>query len=305
MSSPEITVITAVYNGEDSIGQCIESIRAQTFGDYEHVIVNDGSTDRTADILADWQKRDERIRVLSNNGNKGRSISRNRAITASRAPLIAVLDADDYSLPQRLELQYAFMRENPEIQLVGADMTIHESGERLSHPRENDAIRAQLFFDSSLFHSTVMMRKEILNETKSWYDAELPLAQDYGLWAALMVHPKALFANLPDPLTVYRVPENPRPGYQQKQFNMANIVRGRILKSLGINPDKKIFTAHLALLYANADSFGRTPEECLAHGKMLLNANDKTKLTTREALESHLTRRLTRLTQNSARSHVN
>lgn len=299
MKNPEISIITAVYNGENHLGQCLESIRSQTFTDYEHIIVNDGSTDGTGEILARWQKEDPRIRVINNAKNMGRPHSRNRALTAARAPLLAILDADDYSFPDRLARQYAFLHENPDVKILGGDMRIHGKDEILRHPRANAEIRADLFFDSSLFHSTVMMRKSILTSTKSFYDMELPLAQDYGLWASLMFSPLAVFANMDQPLSAYRLPDKPRPGYADKQFNYANVVRGRILKHIGLEVDRHNLACHLALLYRNAAPLGVTPADCAAWGKNLSLANAKTPLTAPEALDKQISDRINKIFANA------
>lgn len=289
---PEISVITAVYNGEEHLEQCIESVQAQSFSNFEHIIVNDGSTDNTEKILEKWQKADPRVRVLKNEENKGRSLSRNRALTAARAQLVAVLDADDYSFPDRLERQYNFMKEHPETGALGGDMLIHGGGELLSHPRTDADIRAQLFFDSALFHSTVMMRKPLLAMTKSWYDPALPLAQDYGLWASLMLSPKTVFANLPQVLSAYRLAESPRPGYREKQISFASAVRSRLLEHVGLKPDKKTMAAHLSLLFENAAAFSLAPSDCILHANKLLAANDKSGLAPPEALQAQINRRL-------------
>lgn len=90
ISSPEVSVIMSVYNGETHLEECLKSICKQTFSNFEFIIVDDASTDRTADILKRWQRQDQRIRLLHNTENKERAISRNRAIMAARAPLIAV-----------------------------------------------------------------------------------------------------------------------------------------------------------------------------------------------------------------------
>lgn len=291
-TNPEISVITAVYNGERHLEECLESIFNQTFTDFELVVVDDGSTDSTPRLLEGWQKRDARLRVLTNQKNQGRPQARNRAVTASRGKYIANLDADDASMPQRLALQYQFLQAHPQIQVLGADIRIHGTDRILTHPRTNAEIRADLFFDSSLFHSTVMMRKSILAATNSWYDVTLPLSQDYGLWASLMFNPQAEFANLPEPLSVYRLQENPRPGYAEKQFGYANEVRMRILQHIGLRLDMHAMRCHLALLYRDAAATGVSPADCAAWGKKLAAANSKNPLAPPEALDRQITERL-------------
>lgn len=294
-TTPEISIITAVYNGERHLGECLESIFAQTFDNYEAIVVDDGSTDSTPQILETWQRRDRRLKVLRNSENKGRAFTRNRALTASRGKYVAVLDADDYSMPDRLELQYSFLQENPETQVLGADIRIHGADTILAHPRTDSEIRADLFFDNSLFHSTVLMHKSILTVTNSWYDVALPLAQDYGLWASLMFSPQTQFANLPQPLSVYRLSDTPRPGYAEKQFGYANEVRMRILRKIGIEPDMRDMRCHLALLYCNAEAAGVTPADCVAWSIKLADANRANPLAPPEALDAQIRGRLNKI----------
>lgn len=181
------------------------------------------------------------------------------------------------------------------MQILGGDMQIHGTNNILRHPRDNADIRADLFFDSSLFHSTVMMRKERLTSTRSLYDINLPLSQDYGLWAALMFFPQSVFANLAEPLSVYRLSEKPRPGYAEKQFHYANEVRGRILKRIGLPATRHNLACHLAFLYCNAEALGVTRPDCEVWGEKLLEANSKTPLTDSDALERQVAARLTRI----------
>lgn len=296
--NPAVSVIMAVYNGEKYLDECVESICSQTFSDFEFIIVNDASTDATPVMLKNWQKKDSRIRILHNKVNQQRAISRNRAITAAAAPLVAVIDADDHSIPERLAIQTTFLRENPDVQIVGGDMLIDGSRERWSHPQRNEEIRANLFFDSSLFHSTVMVRKSILTATKTWYHADLPLAQDYGMWADLLMHPDVIFANIPEPLTWYRLHDEPRPGYDEKQFSCANQVRSNILRHIGIEPSGENMRCHLALLFGNAQSLGVNMDSCAKYGNKLLEANARISLTSSAALEKEIASRLERIVAN-------
>lgn len=299
-TTPAVSVIMAVYNGEDHLDECIASICSQTFSDFEFIIVNDASTDNTPQMLAEWQKKDARIRVLHNKVNQQRAISRNRAITVARAPLVAVIDADDHSLPERLAIQTEFLLANPDVQVVGGDMLIDGSGERWSHPRNNDEIRAGLFFDSCLFHPTVMLRKSILTSTKTWYRADLPLAQDYGMWADLLTFPDIVFHNIPQPLTCYRLHDQPRPGYREKQFSCANLVRKDILQNLGIEASADNMRCHLALLYGNAPKIGVTAASCAKYANILREANAKARLAASEALDKEIGIRLQRIAASEA-----
>ncbi len=293
--SPQVSVIMSVYNGEEHLSECIESILAQSLSDFEFIVVNDASTDNTANILAQWQEKDQRIRILSNVQNRERSISRNRAITAARAELVAIMDADDHALPERLAIQTAYLQAHPEVQILGGDMLILGETKRWSHPETNEAIRAALFFDCALFHPTVMLRKEILRKTKNWYDPALPPTEDYGLWASFLPIPEARFANIPTPLTAYRLSDVPREEYEQKQFSHANLVRAQILQRLGLDPGAENLIPHLALLFGSSQAFGISPARCAEYGNILLAANERARFCAPEALEAQVAARLKRV----------
>ncbi|MGF6849410.1 glycosyltransferase involved in cell wall biosynthesis [Chitinophaga sp. W3I9] len=119
----------AAYNGEAYIEKSIQSVLDQSFTDFELLIVNDGSTDRTFDIVGKFT--DPRIRLVHNDGNKGLTFTRNRGIEEARGQYIAILDCDDIAMPDRLEAQTSFLDSNPEIALCGGQaVTIDESGKQ-------------------------------------------------------------------------------------------------------------------------------------------------------------------------------
>jgi glycosyltransferase involved in cell wall biosynthesis len=111
-------VVMSVFNGEAYMAEAVESILAQTFGDFEFVIIDDGSTDATAAMLANYASRDERVRVFSQE-NIGRAESLNRGMQLAEAALIARMDADDVALPERFAKQIEFLRTRREIGLLG------------------------------------------------------------------------------------------------------------------------------------------------------------------------------------------
>ena len=114
---PKVAVVTSVYNGEDFLEQCVHSILDQTFRDFEFIILNNGSTDETAQILN--QFRDPRLRIIHQE-NLGVTRSLDKGVRMARADLIARLDADDYSFPNRLSKQVGFMDRNLDYELCGS-----------------------------------------------------------------------------------------------------------------------------------------------------------------------------------------
>src|SRR5439155_4227257 len=118
MSSPTVSVVMSVFNGQEFLSETIESVLNQSFQDFEFVIVDDGSTDGTAEILSKYISRDNRIRVLRD-GKKGRAAARNEGIGLAKGKYVANIDADDLAMPGRLEEQVAFMERNPEVGVSG------------------------------------------------------------------------------------------------------------------------------------------------------------------------------------------
>src|SRR5215213_8085491 len=116
--APPLSVVMPVYNGKAYVGQAIESILTQTFTDFEFMIVDDGSTDGSNEIIEAYAQRDGRIRVLSQ-CNQGTSVALNTGIALARGELIAHMGADDIALPQRFERQLHYLRQNPQIGVLG------------------------------------------------------------------------------------------------------------------------------------------------------------------------------------------
>ena len=129
---PDISVIMSVYNGETYLEEAIESVRNQTFKNWELIIINDCSTDSTAEILAGFASKDERIKVHPNEVNLKLPKSLNKAISLSTGKYIARMDADDICLPDRFEKQYKFMEENPDISLSSCRFMTVKNGVYMS-----------------------------------------------------------------------------------------------------------------------------------------------------------------------------
>jgi glycosyltransferase involved in cell wall biosynthesis len=206
---PLVSVITAVYNGERYLSEAVDSILGQTVADFEFIVVNDGSTDRTAQILGSYV--DPRIRILHNQQNVGPAASRNRAIAGARAPYIAIQDADDVALPQRLEKQIFFLEKNPNVALVGSHaVTIddqgNECGALVYPPADDRGIKWDLLFRNPFIHSSVMLRRSVLNLTGPYTDDPevcRAFVEDYELTSR--INRVAQSANIQEPLEKYRL----------------------------------------------------------------------------------------------------
>jgi glycosyltransferase involved in cell wall biosynthesis len=181
--NPKITILMAVYNGEKFLREAVESILHQTFTDFELLIINDASTDKSMEILSSYE--DPRIRIINNEKNLGLTKSLNKGLSFAKSNYIARMDADDISYPERLEIQYHYMEDNIDVDIVGSWIeTIDENGNTINvgkNPHSSEEIYYILNFRNCLTHSSIMFRKDIIVGNGS-YNETLYNAQDYELW---------------------------------------------------------------------------------------------------------------------------
>lgn len=203
-AAPLVSIVMAVHNGERHLDAALSSILSQTYAALEIIVVDDGSTDRTAELLV--RCGDPRLRILSNPACQGLARSLNRGIQAATGDYVARMDADDVCHPQRIERQVQYMQGHAEVGLLGtAYRLIDDAGTVLgvAYPPAGDAaMRWRLLFMPPLAHPSAMMRGELLRRHGLRYDPEWPTAQDYELWSRLLKHCRG--ANLPEVLFDYR-----------------------------------------------------------------------------------------------------
>lgn len=187
---PIISVVLPVYNGAITIKVAVESILGQTYDNFELIVINDGSTDKTSEILASLN--DKRLKVL-NQKNHGLAASLNRGIQQSKGKYIARIDADDIALPERLQKQVNFMEANPSVVVMGtAARLIYSNGtQRVRYrPLDTTSIRKNIIKICPFTHSSVMIRKDVFNKV-GLYDvakdgAKETLVEDYDLWVRIL-----------------------------------------------------------------------------------------------------------------------
>lgn len=205
--TPLITVFMAAYNASSFIGTSIESVLRQSYPHFELLIVDDGSTDNTSEIVRRFS--DPRIRLIENGKNKGLPFTRNVALTEAKGEFLAVLDADDIAFPDRLEIQLEQFKNQPRLAVLGGHAYIidnngHRTGESLTPPKSSDTLRVLLLFTNVFVHSTVMMRTAALREVGGYPNH--PVAQDYGLFARMGL--KYEVDNLAKYIGEYRIHDN-------------------------------------------------------------------------------------------------
>jgi len=202
--TPAISLIMPVHNGTEWLAQAVASVQAQNFGEFEFLIVDDGSDDDTAAMLSSFAANERRIRLL-HQAPQGIVAALNNGIAAARAPYLARLDADDLAKPDRLGRQFAFMEAHPEIGLLGTfaeriDAAGNIAG-RLAPPTGGARLARVLGRTNPFIHSSVMMRTALVRRLGG-YRAAFRAAEDYDLW--LRMAEAGGIANLPDYLTQYR-----------------------------------------------------------------------------------------------------
>lgn len=223
ISPPVVSVVLPVYNGALYLRAALDSMWAQTFADFELIVVDDGSTDATPAILAECA--DPRLVVLRTETNTGLPAALNRSIAAARGSYIARMDADDISLPDRLARQVAYLQAHPALDVLGTGYTaITADGQPLfTHqpPPTHGQIAWNLLFFNPV--TLIMARRDVL---AVGYSVDFPVAQDYELWTRLIDH--ARFANLPDPLFLYR-----RLGNEARQDDQRAAIKRALQRWLG------------------------------------------------------------------------
>lgn len=203
---PDISVIMSVYNGETYLAEAIESVINQTFKNWELIIINDCSTDSTAEILSDFSARDERIKVHTNEVNLKLPTSLNKAISLSEGKYIARMDADDICLPERLEKQYRFMEENGDVALSSCRFMTVKNGVYASGGAggrcDSDALCAMLLVANPILHPGVFARAEVMRKFN--YDTSLTCTEDLELWTRMATENQKMQI-LPECLLIYRL----------------------------------------------------------------------------------------------------
>lgn len=235
--NPLVSVLMPAYNAEKYIGQAIESILAQTFIDFELVIIDDASTDSTWELIRKYQKLDKRIIALKNKENLKLSHTLNLGIEKSIGRYIARMDADDWSYPDRLEKQYKFLEKNKNVGILGGTMEImKENGRYLgkrSYPKNDKSIRNNIFWFSPFSHPLIMIRRSVLEKIELYNPIFNP-AEDYELYFRIGAISK--FANLDDTLLKYRVIEKSMTTGSTKKMELQTIkIRNMYANTKGYN----------------------------------------------------------------------
>jgi glycosyltransferase involved in cell wall biosynthesis len=200
-----VTVLLPVYNGAATLPQAIDSILRQSHRELELLVIDDASTDDSASIISEYARRDSRVTAVLHEQNLGLSNTLNEGLERAQHDLVARMDQDDESLPQRLGAQLRFLEAHPNVAVAGSwvlHMGARPEFDRLVRlPVEHDEIAAILPGENCLYHPSVMFRRHAVLEAGG-YRGEFKNAEDYDLWLRLVR--KYELANVPQPLLRYR-----------------------------------------------------------------------------------------------------
>jgi len=228
-----ISVVMPAFNAEQYIAESIQSILDQSFDNFELIIIDDASTDRTFEILCEYAKKDSRIRVFSNEKNLGIAGNRNLGVSLAVGKYLAWQDADDVSLPYRLEEQYQFLETHLDVGIVGGylELFFGDSIQGVRRYAEGDlALRKSIFKYSPVAQPAAMIRKDVLDRA-GIYDLSYPPAEDLDMTFRIGMISK--LANIPRILIRYRVSETSATGKSLKtmELNTLRIRRKYLFKA--------------------------------------------------------------------------
>ena len=253
----EISVIMSVYNGEKFVRKCIESILNQTFTRFEFIIIDDGSTDNTKNIIKEYEKKDERIILIENETNQGLTKNLNKALSIAKGEYIARMDADDISTKDRLQTEYEYLKKHKEITVVSCIGQYIDENDNLEEvkymPESNEEIVAMMHKVNPILHPGVMFRKKKIEEIGN-YDERYKVVQDYNLWFRCMKEGYK-FYNIQKILLYFRRDKsyNKRKSKKYRKVDIKVRIEGYRLNKISLY--KRIYIIIPIMLYILPSSF--------------------------------------------------
>jgi glycosyltransferase involved in cell wall biosynthesis len=241
-----LSVVMPVYNGEKYLEEAINSVLCQTFTDYELLIIDDGSTDSSIEIIKSIK--DSRIRLLKNEKNQGVAYTRNVGLKEAKGEYLAWMDCDDLIEPNRLEIQIKYLRDNLEIGICGT--ALERFGDGKPHVSklfyDSKVIKAALLFYTSIRPATAMYRMNMVREANLSYDTRLAVAEDYDFFFEASFH--FPLKNINQVLYFYRASETSimkiYSERHQQLFDIHKIIYSKAFSKLEISPSEKNFELH-------------------------------------------------------------
>lgn len=284
----KVTVLMSVFDGREYLTDAIDSILAQTFTDFEFLIVNDASTDDSVEIIKSYT--DPRIRLIHNSRRIGLAASLNKGLRSARGEYIARMDCDDISANERLAMQVDLLDSHREIGVCGTWIKFigEKSGKIFRYYPDPGLNKSTLLFDPPVAHPSVMFRKSAFFDNDLYYDESFEYAQDYDLWFRASMHME--FSNIPKVLVLYRMHSKQTGSLSfEKQQLYAGKVRKAQLLFLGIDPTEEEFRIHQFISKVNKEEMSM--DLLRKSGKWLvkiMEANEKKRIYPEPAFQRSL-----------------
>jgi glycosyltransferase involved in cell wall biosynthesis len=199
---PSVSILMPVYNAGPYLSEAIESMLNQTYTDFDLIVLDDCSTDNSAEVAKSFT--DSRIVYHRNEVNSGLANNLNTGLKMAKGKYIARMDGDDISLPHRLQTQIDFMESNPDIDLCSCAMQMFGADNQLwVRDRDPEQVKISMMFYSAVLHASSVFRKDVFENNNLYYNQETFPAEDYDLWSRAIFHCKMV--NLPDVMYLYRM----------------------------------------------------------------------------------------------------
>lgn len=281
---PSISVVMPVFNTGEYLGEAIQSILMQSFTDFEFIIVNDGSTDNSLDIIRSFK--DRRIKLVNNVTNSGNYPARNKGHRIAKGKYICVMDSDDVSPVLRFEKQFLYMEENTDVGISGGGFRYYGTDNVILRETDYENLKVILLRNNCFYHPALILRNSFLKKNKLHYNEKYCLAADYDL----IVQGTRYFqvTNIKENLFHYRIHDQQNSfRYRSTQVAYADEIRIEQLKFLGIVPNVSEIALHLNLLKGTIIPF-REEKKVFDWMKKIIKTNQKKKFYNVEKLESFL-----------------
>ncbi|MBO6281436.1 MAG: glycosyltransferase family 2 protein [Alphaproteobacteria bacterium] len=254
---PKVSVILTTYNAEKYVDSVIPMFLQSEWDDFELVVIDDESSDKTWSMLQQWEREDSRIRIYRNEKNLGICGNRNRGLELSRGQYIAMMDPDDISLPQRLKVSAEYLDSHPETDVVDVDTILkldyekgienkrahvfdyvlsrlHKSTDLYTEAEKDENIKLGLLFSLAVpTHSASMMRKEFLEKHNIRYNKDV-ISDDYYLYLD-MVQAGAKFHHIPEILAIYNDTPHHSNTFNQRQYNETQEAKRQLYEWAGLD----------------------------------------------------------------------
>lgn len=290
---PLVSVLISAYNAEPYLQESVDSILAQTEGDFELLLLDDASTDGTLDVMRRID--DSRVRVLRNEKNLGIARSFNRLLDEASGEHIAHMGADDLCMPERLAVHTGILRDDPSVWVASSSYAQFQGDNGIAElPLTNDEIRSGILFYCTLAQGFSLIRGDVFRKNGIRYNEKMTCAIDYDLWCRLIAcFPEARFVGTEAILGQYRVhPGQVSTGKRAEQDAMAMKARMHVFRALGIPVLRKEIAVHEHLYHLDMVKEEGVLRQIFDWAWMLKDANEKTRLFEPASFLSILLRRL-------------